>query len=204
MYIPAVFAESDLAKLHEFIERNSFGMLVSQMDSEPFASHLPFLLNRTSGSHGTLIGHMARANPQWQQAQGQNVLAIFSGPHAYVSPTWYEAENVVPTWNYVAVHAYGKMQVIEEPAAILQIVTDSVSFYEGTMPQPWTLNGPSDFVERLLRQIVGFRIEIIRIEGKWKLNQNQPEERRAKVAIALRKQPDDDSQAIAAMMTAAR
>jgi len=204
MYTPSVFAESDLAKLHDFIERNSFGVLVSQINGEPFASHLPFLLDRTSGSHGTLIGHMARANPQWHQAHGQAVIAIFSGPHAYVSPTWYEAENVVPTWNYVAVHAYGKVQVIEEPAALLQIVKDSVSFYEGTMQQPWTLNGPSDFVERLLRQIVGFRIEITGIEGKWKLNQNQPEERREKVALALQKQPDNDSQAIAAMMTAAR
>ena len=128
---------------------------------------------------------------------------FFSGPHAYISPTWYEAENVVPTWNYVAVHAYGKMQVIEESPALLQIVKDFVSFYEGSMPQPWTLKGESEFVERLLRQIVGFRIEITRLEGKWKLNQNQPEERREKVALALQKQPDDDSQAIAAMMTAA-
>jgi len=204
MYIPSVFAESDLAKLHDFIERNGFGVLVSQVDGEPFASHLPFLLGRNSGSHGTLIGHMARANPQWQQAHGQNVLSIFSGPHTYVSPTWYEAENVVPTWNYVAVHAYGKMQAIEEPALLLQIVKDFVTFYESSMPQPWTLNGSSDFVERLLRQIVGFRIEITRLEGKWKLNQNQPEERREKVALALQKQPDDDSQAIAAMMMAAR
>ncbi len=204
MYIPAVFAESNLATLHDFIGRNSFGVLVSQVDGEPFASHLPILLDRNSGSHGTLIGHMARANPQWQQASGQNILAIFSGPHTYISPTWYEAENVVPTWNYVAVHAYGTMQTIEEPAALLQIVKDYVSFYEATMPQPWTLEGPTDFVESLLRQIVGFRIEITRIEGKWKLNQNQPEERRAKVALALQKQPEDDSQAIAAMMTAAR
>ncbi len=204
MYIPAVFAESNLAKLHDFIEGNSFGVLVSQVDGAPFASHLPFLLDRTSGAHGALIGHMARANPQWQQAHGQNVLAIFSGPHVYVSPTWYEAESVVPTWNYVAVHVYGRLRVIEEPAALLKIVKDSVSFYEGSMPRPWTLNGPSDFVERLLRQIVGFRMEITRLEGKWKLNQNQPEERRAKVALALQEKPDEDSQAIAAMMTTAR
>jgi transcriptional regulator len=202
MYIPAAFAETDQAKLHDFIETNSFGLLVSQVDGAPFASHLPFLLDRQSGPHGCLIGHMARANPQWEQADGQTVLAVFSGPHAYISPTWYEAENVVPTWNYVAVHAYGKMQAVEEPAALLQIVKDFVAYYEGTMPQPWTLNGQSEFVGRLLRQIVGFRIEITRLEGKWKLNQNQPEERREKVAAVLQKQPADNPQAIAAMMKA--
>jgi transcriptional regulator len=125
---------------------------------------------------------------------------MFFGPHAYISPTWYESENVVPTWNYVAVHAYGTMQIIEEPAVLVQIVKDFVTFYEGSMPQPWTLNGTSEFTERLLRQIVGFRIKITRMEGKWKLNQNQPEERREKVALALQKKSDDDSQAIAAMM----
>jgi transcriptional regulator len=203
MYIPAVFAETDQAKLHDFIEKNSFGLLVSHVDGEPFASHLPILLDRQFGPHGCLIGHMARANPQWQQADGQNVLAVFSGPHAYISPTWYEAENVVPTWNYVAVHAYGKMQIIEDSRALLQIVKDFVSFYEASMPEPWKFAGENDFVERLLRQIAGFRIEIARLEGKWKLNQNQPTERRAKVAVALQKQPDDDSQAIAAMMTVA-
>jgi transcriptional regulator len=204
MYIPSVFAETDLAKLHDFIERNSFGVLASQVDGEPFASHLPFLLDRNSGPHGCLIGHMARANPQWQHAHGQSVLAVFSGPHAYISPTWYESENVVPTWNYVAVHAYGTMQTIEEPAVLLQIVKDFVTFYEGTMPHPWTLTGTSKYLDRLVRQIVGFRIEITRIEGKWKLNQNQPKERREKVVLALQKQPDDNSQGIAAMMMAAR
>jgi len=200
MYIPVAFAETNQAKLYDFIEENSFGLLFSQVDGEPFASHLPILLDRQFGPPGCLIGHMARANPQWQQAHGQTVLAVFSGPHAYISPAWYEAENVVPTWNYVAVHAYGKMQVIEEAPALLRIVKDFVSFYEGSMPQPWKMPGDSDFVERLLRQIVGFRIEITRLEGKWKLNQNQPEERREKVVLALQKQPDEDSQAIAAIM----
>jgi catechol 2,3-dioxygenase-like lactoylglutathione lyase family enzyme len=92
MYLPAAFAESDLTRLHDFIEQNSFGLLVSQVDGLPFASHLPFLLERPAGPHGTLVGHMARANPQWREASGQTALAIFSGPHAYISPTWYEAE----------------------------------------------------------------------------------------------------------------
>lgn len=204
MYIPSAFAETDTSRLHDFIEQHSFGVLVSQAGGEPFASHLPILLDRHSSPHGCLIGHMARANPQWQHAQGQSVLTIFSGPHAYISPTWYEAENVVPTWNYVAVHAYGSMQTIDDPATLLKIVKDFVTVYEASMPQPWTLSGPSDFVDRLVRQIVGFRIEITRLEGKWKLNQNHPQERREKVAVALQKRSDDDSQAIAAMMRAAR
>lgn len=202
MYIPAAFAESDTSKLHDFIEQHSFGVLVSQADNEPFATHLPILLDRRSGPYGCLFGHMARANPQWQHAQSQSVLAIFSGPHAYISPTWYEVENVVPTWNYVAVHAYGKLQPIEEPAALHKIVRDFVTVYEASMPQPWALGGPSDFLDRLVRQIVGFRIEIMRLEGKWKLNQNQPAERRERVALALQKRTEDDSQAIAKMMNA--
>src|SRR5262245_24231491 len=98
MYFPASFAETDPGKLHDFIEQHSFGTLVSQVDGLPFATHLPFLLERTSGPHGTLVGHTAQANPQWRELAGQTTLAIFSGPHAYISPTWYEAEQVVPTW----------------------------------------------------------------------------------------------------------
>src|SRR4051812_5840105 len=106
MYVPAAFAEPDRGRLHEFIEAYSFGLLVSSHRG-PFATHLPFLLDRTAGPHGTLVGHMARANPQWHDLDGREVLAVFSGPHAYVSPSWYEADDVVPTWNYVAVHARG-------------------------------------------------------------------------------------------------
>jgi len=106
MYIQSNFVETDQHKLHDFIERQSFVTLVSNDGGEPVASHLPLLLDRDHGPHGRLIGHMARANPQWQSADNQSVLAIFHGPHAYISPTWYEAVNVVPTWNYVAVHVY--------------------------------------------------------------------------------------------------
>jgi transcriptional regulator len=178
MYLPAAFAESDLSKLHDFIEQNSFGSLVSQVEGLPFASHLPFLLERTTGPYGTLVGHMARANPQWREAGGQTALAIFSGPHAYVSPTWYEAEQVVPTWNYTAVHAYGQIHLIEDEAALLTIVQRFVDVYEQAMPQPWSFDGSGTFVKRVLAQIVGFRIQIERIEGKWKLNQYHPVERR--------------------------
>lgn len=202
MYIPAAFAESDLTRLHDFIEQHSFGVLVSQVDGLPFATHLPFLLQRTAGPRGALVGHMARANPQLHQAGGQTALAIFSGPHAYISPTWYEAEQVVPTWNYTAVHACGRVEIIEDVSALLEIVQETVRVYEQAMPQPWSFAGAGTFVERLLGQIVGFRIEVEKIEGKWKLNQNHPAERRKKVVRALRERDGDNAQAIAALMQA--
>jgi transcriptional regulator len=203
MYIPAAFAETDLNRLHDFIERNSFGLLVSQVDGLPFATHLPFLLDRTAGRHGTLVGHLARANPQWREAGGQTALAIFSGPHAYISPTWYEAEQVVPTWNYTAVHAYGRVvEVVEDKGALLEIVREMVQVYERAMPRPWSFDPASTFVERLLAQIVGLRIEVEKIEGKFKLNQNHPAERRQKVVRALAERGDENAQAVAAMMRA--
>jgi transcriptional regulator len=202
MYLPTAFAEPDMTRLHAFIEQHSFGLLVSQVEGLPFASHLPFLLDRTAGPHGTLIGHLARANPQGREAAGQTALAIFSGPHAYISPTWYEAAQVVPTWNYTAVHAYGRVEVVEDKGALLDIVQKSVHVYERAMPRPWSFDPTSPFVERLLAQIVGFRIEVERIEGKFKLNQNHPAERRKKVVRALRERTDENAQAIAALMQA--
>src|SRR4051812_47054465 len=153
MYIPAAFAVTDLSHLHEFVVQNSFGLLVSQVQGESFASHLPFLLERNAGPHGTLVGHMARANPQWKELADRNALAIFTGPHAYISPTWYEAENVVPTWNYTAAHAYGRVEVIEGNAELLDIVRRTTDVYERGMPKPWTFEGDSVFAERLLTQI---------------------------------------------------
>jgi transcriptional regulator len=202
MYIPAAFEETDPTWLHDFVEQHSFGLLVTQVDGVPFATHLPFLLERTSGPRGVLVGHMARANPQWRNLQGQAVLAIFSGPHAYVSPSWYEASSVVPTWNYTAVHVYGRAEIVEEAGPLLEVVRETVRFYEEAMPQPWPLDESGAFVERLLSQIVGFRIEIERIEGKRKLSQNHAVERRRKVVEALKRQGGEDAAAVAAMMEA--
>ena len=202
MYVPAAFAETDLTKLHDFIEQNSFGLLVSQVDGLPFATHLPFLLDRTNGPHGTLTCHVARANAQWQEASGQTALAIFSGPHVYVSPSWYAAEQVVPTWNYAAVHVYGRVQVIEDESSLLKIVQAMVRVYEQSMPRPWSFDVSTTFGKRLLAQIVGFRIEIEKIEGKFKLNQNHPVERRQRVVQALRQRGDENALAVAVMMQA--
>jgi transcriptional regulator len=201
VYIPTVFNQPDLPTLHQFIEQHSFAVLCSAgADRSPFASHLPLLLDRRAGPLGTLVGHMARANPHWHHADGKPVLAIFSGPHAYVSPSWYEATDVVPTWNYVAVHATGILRALHDRDTLLQIVRDTVTRYEASRPQPWVLGEPDDYIDRMLRGIVGFRIKLTSIEGKWKLSQNQPADRRAKVRDALRQEGTADAAAIADLM----
>jgi transcriptional regulator len=144
---------------------------------------------------------MARANPQWRDIEGE-ALAIFAGPHAYISPTWYESPGTVPTWNYMAVHAYGALQLVEDREGLHEILTRTVSVYERRMPEPWSYDVADPDIDNMLRAIVGFRIEVTRLDGKAKLNQNHPEERRRKVIRALEAQTDEDSQAIAKLMAA--
>jgi len=201
MYMPTAFQETDLTTLHRFIEQHSFALLCSAVeDGTPFASHLPLLLDRQAAPLGVLVGHMARANPQWRHADGKPVLAVFSGPHAYVSPAWYGTEQVVPTWNYVVVHATGVLRPIHDRDALLAIVRQTVSVYEGARSRPWQLGEPDDFLERMLRAIVGFRIEIAGIEGKWKLSQNHSRSRREGVMRGLREEGGDDAAIIAGLM----
>ncbi len=202
MYTPPAFAQSDQAKLHDFIEQHSFATLVTADHSTATASHLPVLLEREAGSHGRLIGHMARANPQWRGADGNQALAIFGGPHAYISPSWYESKNVVPTWNYAAVHAYGTFRVIDNKAQLLEIVSRYVDFYEQESEIPWSLqSADADFVDKLLDAIIGFEIEIDRVEGKWKLSQNHDVARRSRVIRALRKAGGDNREQTASLMS---
>lgn len=201
MYIPVSFAQTDTDTLHEFIEQHSFGTLVSRGDNEPEASHIPFLLDRDHGSNGRLTGHVARANPQWKTLADEPVLTIFSGPHCYISPAWYAAKNVVPTWNYVAVHVYGRVQLISDEDRLLDVLRQTVDIYEAQRSAPWSLDEPDDdFVRGLLDAIVGFDIEIERIEGKWKLNQNHDDERRQRVIEELRAAGSPNNLAIASLM----
>ena len=201
MYNPLHFANRDVSQLHDAIEAYSFALVVTGAGDNLVASHLPLLLDRTAGAHGTLLGHFARVNCQWESAAGQRALVVFSGPHAYISPTWYAAERVVPTWNYIAVHAYGRLQLIEDPAEGLALLSRTVEHFESSQPQPWRLaDQPAEFIERLAAQIVGFRITIERLEGKWKLNQNHPQERRELVIAALSGQESANSLAIARLM----
>ena len=201
MYIPAAFRESDTAKLHEFIRQHGFAMLTSHGECGLVASHLPLLIDPTRGPLGTLVGHFAKANEQATDA-GAEVLAVFSGPHAYISPTWYETPNTVPTWNYVAVHAYGTLRIIDDKEELASILDAIVAKYEGSRPQPWPFDAGTDFHQKLLDGIVGFEIEITRLEGKWKLNQNHPVERRQRVITALNQAGGENNQAVAKLMEA--
>ena len=190
MYTPAGFARTDIAALHEFIEQHSFGLLVTSRgcgdEAAPEASHLPFLLDRDQGRNGRLIGHFARANGQWRDANGRRALTVFSGPHAYISPTWYGVQNSVPTWNYVAVHATGTLRLIEDRDRLIKLLHQTVNVFEASRQPAWSLETPEpEFVERLLEAIVGFEIEIELLEGKWKLSQNHDADRREAVVHGL-------------------
>jgi transcriptional regulator len=200
VFTPAHFRVGDTGKLHEFIERNSFATLVTtHPGGRVVAGHIPLLLVRDGSPFGRLEGHVSRGNDQWRDALGE-ALAIFSGPHAYVSPRWYDANEVVPTWNYVAVHAYGPLQVMDDPAELTGLLRRSIDTYEGGAEHPWTLERSGAAVDRLLGGIVGFRIPVTRLEGKWKLSQNHPRERQEKVIAALEAQGGEDSATIAVLM----
>jgi transcriptional regulator len=201
MYIPSLFKVVDTAEIHADMRRYSFATLVTNGKGGMVASQLPILLDSNAGPHGKLLGHMARANQQWRDVQGE-ALVIFSGPHAYISPTWYQDSGTVPTWNYVTVHAYGTFRPIDDRDAVHSILNRLIAVYEGAMPQPWSYDPDDPVFDNMLRKIVGFEIEITRLDGKHKLNQNHPVERRERVVRALQSRSDDDSKAIANMMAA--
>ncbi|MFO1001908.1 MAG: FMN-binding negative transcriptional regulator [Planctomycetaceae bacterium] len=201
MYTPPSFVENDLRTLHDFMDQNSFATLISAGEQEPFASHLPLLIERDRGTQGVLAGHFARANPHWQMANGQRVLVIFHGPHAYISPGWVQSKTMVPTWNYVAVHAYGVLRIVDHPDCVRDILTRMVSRYESSREQPWTMDlADQGFIEKLTSAIVGFEVEIDRLEGKWKLSQNHPAERREQIVTGLLETERNDELQIARLM----
>ena len=186
MYLPKSFQIEDLAELHGFMRAYNFASLVTQHQGAPFASHLPFLLDAERGPHGTLLAHMARANPQWRDfANTGEVLVIFQGPHAYISPSWYETHPSVPTWNYAVVHASGVPRIVDEHATLRRMLERLVDTHEAGFAQPWRMDLPPDYLDKMMRAVVGFEIEITRLEGKLKLSQNRSEEDRQQVAQAL-------------------
>jgi transcriptional regulator len=205
MYIPAAFRETRLEVLHALIREHSFATLISQLDGEPFATHLPFLLDATRGDHGTLRGHLARANPHWHSfADGQPALVVFQGPHAYISPNWYLAEQAVPTWNYSAVHAYGTPSIVSDWPTVRTLLEDTVATFESGLGQPeaWTIERDSaDYIEKLAQGIVAFEMPITRLEGKRKLSQNRPGDIET-AATGLRAFGDATGQLVAAQMFA--
>lgn len=202
MFIPDCFKMTDVGELRALMREYSFAALVTQGEGGVVATHLPLLFDADGGPQGALIGHMARENPQWRSIKGE-ALAIFNGPHTYISPTWYESPGTAPTWNYLTVHAYGTLELVEDPDGLHEILTRTVETYERDMPEPWSYDVNDPGVNRVLKDIVGFRLVISRLEGKAKLNQNHPEDRRRKVIRVLEARDDENSQAIAKLMAEA-
>lgn len=201
MYTPSHFRVTDRAVLHAVMEHFSFATLVTMHDGRPIATHLPFLIDPCKGEHGTLIAHMARANEQWRDfASGAEALAIFQGQHAYVSPSWYQAHPSVPTWNYVAVHAYGIPRVIEDEARVIDVLRALVDKHEAGFDEPWRMDLPEQYLRTMLRGIVAFEMPISRLEGKFKLSQNRSPADRLRVVEALAASGDPMERELAALM----
>jgi transcriptional regulator len=199
MYIPPPTREENREKLFTLMKQNSFGLMVTAPEGVPFASHLPFEIDAESGEFGTLRTHLARANPQWEHLQAEiEVLAIFAGEHAYVSPTYYVSSPNVPTWNYAAVHVYGTPRLLTDDE-LRPLLRELTAQYEP--PDGWNLNAiPTEYVEKLSRAIVGVEIAITRLEGKWKMSQNKSEADRQSVIAALEAQSDSLARTVATTM----
>jgi transcriptional regulator len=204
MYNPKSFQQTDLPTLHAFMQAHNFAALVSHTQAGLVATHLPLMIDTARGDYGTLIGHMARANAQWKQMTQQEVLVMFSGPHTYISPSWYEAHPSVPTWNYTAVHAYGTPHIVEDPAVVEAMLEQLVDHHEAGFPQPWGMDLPEDYMSKMLQSLVAFEIPIARLEGKFKLSQNRSETDQARVAEALAESSYPPDQAVAALMQETR
>jgi transcriptional regulator len=191
MYVPEVFAVADEAEVRRIMREHGFALLVTAAEGSPVATHLPFLYDPEPGPNGTLLCHMARANPQWKdfarlEAEGREALAIFQGPHGYVSPRWYAGGPAVPTWNYLAVHAYGIPRVIEDEARVRAMLERLVETHEAGSEPPWSMAGQDGpYIRRMLRGIVAFEMPITRLEAKAKLSQNKTEDDRQGVIAAL-------------------
>ncbi|HEX7979626.1 MAG TPA: FMN-binding negative transcriptional regulator [Gemmatimonadaceae bacterium] len=182
MYIPSTNAEHRPEGMLDYMEAHPLAALVTSSSEGMIATHLPLLVDRTRGAHGTLAGHIARANPQQRQARdGDEALVIFSAHDAYITPTFYPTKSrdgkVVPTWNYVAVHAYGTLRFVSDPVELRRHLEALTSRHEAPREQPWAVSdAPDDYITRMLGAIVGVEIEITRLEGKWKMSQNRSAE----------------------------
>lgn len=195
MYIPKHFQLNDV--IYDFIKEYSFATLFSQHNGEPYATHLPLTLNK---GENALYGHFARPNEQWRDIGNQQVLVVFQGPHCYISPSWYETSMAVPTWNYVSIHIYGRLEVIENQKIIFDSLNDMVNKYEKP-DSSYNLNEiDSRFIEGMTKGIVAFKINITKIEAKAKLSQNHPVERQQLVIKQLENSSEQNNLQIASLM----
>jgi transcriptional regulator len=190
MYLPAHFAEDRIPVLHDAIRGFGLTTLVTLTSGGLIASHLPIVLNPEPAPYGTLIGHLARPNPQTREVIGE-ALMIFHGTDGYMTPSYYatkrETGKVVPTWNYISIHAYGTLRFIDDPARKLEIVTELTDLHEGKRAAPWAVtDAPADFIQGMLNGIIGLELTITRLEGKWKMSQNRPASERPGILEGLR------------------
>ena len=199
MYIPKHFEEKDIKKLVEFMKEFNFAVLISAYDNKPTATHLPFIIEE-AGEEIILKSHMAKANPQWQSFKCKDeVLVIFSEPHAYISPSLYDHERNVPTWNYVAVHAYGIPELITGENEIISLLESMFDEFEKTYKTQWD-NLEADYKNKLLKGITAFKIKVNKLEGKFKLSQNKTNEERERIINSLESSDDDIKTALADYM----
>lgn len=200
MFIPKIYKNENIEEIRAFIQHNSFGILVSQTNQQLWATHIPIVLTTNTIGEEVLQGHISKANPQWQNfVEGSDVLAIFSGPHAYISSSWYDHENV-PTWNYIAVHCYGKIKLLEGEA-LLKHLTDLTATYESKSEKPVSVSTMNpDFLNREMRGLVGFEISIDNIQAAHKLSQNRNERDHANIIQELEKTGEPNALATAKAM----
>ncbi len=205
MYIPRANIEDRIPVLHKLMEEQPFASLITVGSSGLFASHIPMVLEQ-NGAMGRLKGHISRANTQWRDyTHSVQALAIFSGPQHYITPTWYpekqETGKVVPTWNYVVVHAYGHLKVIEDGDWLMSHLQSLVNIHEADSPVPWKVgDAPPDYIASQLKGIVGLEMVVERIEGKWKVSQNRSEQDRRGVARGLAELNTTESLAMKALV----
>ena len=201
VYLPPAFTETRSEVLLAHIERYDFAMLVTHGAGGPIVSQIPFLVEQRDGKL-FLQGHLARPNPQLDELSGEaGALAVFAGPHAYISPSWYEAGPSVPTWNYATVHAYGRARRIGDADWLRDLVRRLSDRHESREPAPWRMEElPEPYVQSMLKGIVGVEIAVDRLEGKFKLSQNRPAGDRPRIIAALERRADPESAAVADLM----
>ncbi|MGI9546290.1 MAG: FMN-binding negative transcriptional regulator [Flavobacteriaceae bacterium] len=198
MYIPHIYKNENLEEIRDFVSQNAFAILVSQVDGNPWASHIPLELKHSKEGGDRLVGHLAKANPQWRSfSDKQKVLAIFNGPHSYVSSSWYKKEEV-PTWNYIAVHIYGTINLQDE-TQLHESLNTLVDKYEQESQHPVSLHDLSDKTMRQIGGIVGFEISIDEIHAAYKLSQGRAHDHQA-IISELEQKKNPGSQAIAEEM----
>jgi len=206
MYIPSPYQETDVTALHALIRSHPLGTWVMPGDGALVVNHIPFLIDPARGEFGTLVGHVARPNAVWKQcSRDEPAVVIFQGAESYISPSWYPTKQAtgkaVPTWNYAVVHAHGVPRVFEDRDRLLAHVTALTNTHESSHDVPWHVSdAPADFIEAMLKGIVGIEIPIATLTGKWKVSQNRPEADRRAVVDALRQREDGRSQAMATLV----